>query len=84
MRCPACATDLKAEDRHGIQVAACQQCGGIWLQRGTLVRIIDRALSLIDEDLPREFTPDARYHNFLHDRGYGGSGKRSSSTFFHD
>jgi len=65
MRCPTCATDLKLEDRHGIEVAACPQCGGIWVQRGDLIRIIDRALSQIDEDLFLEPDQRGRYCNSL-------------------
>lgn len=44
MLCPACKnTTLVMSDRHGIEIDYCPQCRGVWLDRGELDKIIDRA-----------------------------------------
>ena len=44
MNCPVCKTELKITDRQGIEIDHCPQCRGVWLDRGELDKIIDRAL----------------------------------------
>ncbi len=43
MRCPVCAVDLKIADRQGIEIDYCPQCRGVWLDRGELDKLIERA-----------------------------------------
>jgi Zn-finger nucleic acid-binding protein len=43
MNCPACQTELKMADRQGVEIDYCPQCRGVWLDRGELDKIIDRA-----------------------------------------
>ncbi|GAB2853045.1 zf-TFIIB domain-containing protein [Microbacterium insulae] len=43
MKCPIDATDLLITDRSGIEIDYCPQCRGVWLDRGELDKIIDRA-----------------------------------------
>ncbi|HMO25748.1 MAG TPA: zf-TFIIB domain-containing protein [Tepidisphaeraceae bacterium] len=44
MKCPACSTtDLIMSDRHGIEIDYCPKCRGVWLDRGELDKIIERA-----------------------------------------
>lgn len=45
MNCPACSVDLKIAERQGVEIDYCPQCRGVWLQRGELDKIIDRALA---------------------------------------
>lgn len=40
MYCPLCATALRSVDRQGTQIDHCPQCGGLWLDRGELDRIV--------------------------------------------
>lgn len=44
MKCPVCkdVTLLMAE-KHGIEIDYCPECRGIWLDRGELDKIIERA-----------------------------------------
>jgi Zn-finger nucleic acid-binding protein len=44
MQCPACHTELKMADRQGVEIDYCPQCRGVWLDRGELDKIIDRAM----------------------------------------
>ena len=44
MQCPACKeVNLLMADRQGIEIDYCPQCRGIWLDRGELDRLIERA-----------------------------------------
>lgn len=44
MQCPACNNvNLAMTDRQGIEIDYCPECRGIWLDRGELDRLIERA-----------------------------------------
>ena len=44
MRCPVCAeSQLTMTERQGIEIDYCPQCRGVWLDRGELDKIIERA-----------------------------------------
>lgn len=44
MKCPACpTTTLVMTDRSGIEIDYCPDCRGVWLDRGELDKIIERA-----------------------------------------
>ena len=44
MLCPVCKTvNLAMTDRQGIEIDYCPQCRGIWLDRGELDRLVERA-----------------------------------------
>ncbi|VTT99616.1 Uncharacterized protein OS=Sulfurospirillum deleyianum (strain ATCC 51133 / DSM 6946 / 5175) GN=Sdel_0569 PE=4 SV=1: zf-TFIIB [Gemmataceae bacterium] len=41
--CPVCTSALMAADRQGVEIDHCPRCRGVWLDRGELEKIIDRA-----------------------------------------
>ena len=44
MQCPHCpGTTLVMAERHGIEIDYCPKCRGVWLDRGELEKIIERA-----------------------------------------
>lgn len=43
MKCPVDGTVLVITDRSGVEIDYCPQCRGVWLDRGELDKIIDRA-----------------------------------------
>lgn len=43
MKCPVCNVDLLMSERQGIEIDYCPQCRGVWLDRGELDKIIERA-----------------------------------------
>lgn len=43
MRCPVDGETLVMADRHGVEIDYCPRCRGVWLDRGELDKIIDRA-----------------------------------------
>lgn len=44
MKCPVCKNvTLLMTEKHGIEIDYCPECRGIWLDRGELDKIIERA-----------------------------------------
>ena len=43
MQCPTDGTTLVMSERSGIEIDYCPQCRGVWLDRGELDKIIERA-----------------------------------------
>jgi len=43
MNCPICTTPLTPVDRQGIEIDHCPRCRGVWLDRGELDKLIERA-----------------------------------------
>lgn len=43
MNCPSDGTTLLMSERQGIEIDYCPQCRGIWLDRGELDKMLDRA-----------------------------------------
>ena len=60
MKCPVDNVDLIMSERHGIEIDYCPTCRGVWLDRGELDKIIERA---IPQEAPRkqQAAPPPRY-----------------------
>ena len=43
MKCPTDNATLVMSERNGIEIDYCPECRGVWLDRGELDKIIDRA-----------------------------------------
>jgi uncharacterized protein len=44
MQCPNCPnTSLVMSDRQGVEIDYCPQCRGVWLDRGELDKLMERA-----------------------------------------
>ena len=43
MRCPVDNETLVMSDRNGVEIDYCPKCRGVWLDRGELDKIIERA-----------------------------------------
>jgi Zn-finger nucleic acid-binding protein len=49
MNCPIDGTTLLMSERQGIEIDYCPQCRGIWLDRGELEKLIERASQMEGE-----------------------------------
>ena len=47
MKCPIDDSPLSVSSRDGVEIDFCPQCRGVWLDRGELDKIIDRAAAAI-------------------------------------
>jgi len=52
MKCPVDSIDLIMSERSGVEIDYCPQCRGVWLDRGELDKIIDRAADLMAAPAP--------------------------------
>lgn len=43
MKCPVCSVALVMSERQGVEIDYCPQCRGVWLDRGELDKIIEKA-----------------------------------------
>ncbi|MCK0139404.1 zf-TFIIB domain-containing protein [Aliiroseovarius sp. F47248L] len=43
MKCPIDGTELLMMERHGVEIDYCPDCRGVWLDRGELDKIIEKA-----------------------------------------
>lgn len=85
MKCPVCPdSTLVMTDRQGVEIDYCPSCRGVWLDRGELDKLIDRAA---DQASPTAIpaAPPQRRPDFVDSDqhrgqgGYGGYPKRKKS-----
>jgi len=53
MNCPHCNVTLVMAERSGVEIDYCPQCRGVWLDRGELDKIIERAGALSPVAVPQ-------------------------------
>ncbi len=61
MNCPTCQVSLVMSDRSGVEIDYCPQCRGVWLDRGELDKIIERAASEAQPARPVPQVPNQPY-----------------------
>lgn len=44
MQCPICSVELVMSERQGVEIDYCPRCGGVWLDRGELDKIIKKSV----------------------------------------
>ena len=47
MKCPVCEVQLSISSREGVEIDFCPQCRGVWLDRGELDKVIERAAASV-------------------------------------
>ncbi|HEX7047739.1 MAG TPA: zf-TFIIB domain-containing protein [Gammaproteobacteria bacterium] len=77
MKCPVCKdVNLTMSDRQGIEIDYCPECRGVWLDRGELDKLIERA-SPEPQRQPERDTGYSRQASHDH-HGHSRKKKRSS------
>ena len=63
MNCPLDGSELRIADRSGIEIDYCPKCRGVWLDRGELDKMIERA-GAFDEsfDYAKKHDPHPQKH----------------------
>ena len=55
MKCPTCVNAmLVMSERQGVEIDYCPQCRGVWLDRGELDKLLDRAAAQASAQLPAQ------------------------------
>lgn len=59
MRCPVDNETLVMADRSGVEIDYCPKCRGVWLDRGELDKIIERAAAapVVPQPAPPQMAP---------------------------
>lgn len=55
MKCPVDGAELLMAERQGVEIDYCPQCRGVWLDRGELDKIIEKATPVVELDDPDPF-----------------------------
>jgi Zn-finger nucleic acid-binding protein len=84
MKCPHCPdATLAMTDRQGVEIDYCPQCRGVWLDRGELDKLIERAAvesapaarpappPAAPPHYPPQHRPDFVDSDYRHGHGYG-------------
>jgi Zn-finger nucleic acid-binding protein len=59
MKCPNDAATLVMSERSGVEIDYCPECRGVWLDRGELDKILDRAAAEFAPGAPAPVQPQA-------------------------
>ena len=85
MHCPVDNEILQMTERSGVEVDYCPRCRGVWLDRGELDKILERAEREIPRTVPMTGRPDGDYdreddRRYTYDRGgpYGDDDRRDT------
>ena len=62
MKCPIDDSPLSVSSREGVEIDFCPQCRGVWLDRGELDKIIDRAATSLAPTTSAEPVRSQRDH----------------------
>ncbi|MDP8970855.1 MAG: zf-TFIIB domain-containing protein [Actinomycetota bacterium] len=88
MNCPVDGTVLQMTERQGVEVDYCPQCRGVWLDRGELDKILDRAADVAplptmrtDRDRDVYRAGDVYRTDVDSERGAPGHHKRRKKSF---
>ena len=64
MKCPVDQGELVMSERQGVEIDYCPQCRGVWLDRGELDKIMDRAAQMeVRSDTQPSQQPAYREHS---------------------
>lgn len=84
LSCPKCESQMRSYERNRVVVDQCAGCGGLFLDRGELERLVEAESSFYTQTQtpppPREQREEPRYE----DRGYKGKKKKSKRSFLED
>jgi uncharacterized protein len=58
LKCPKCLAPMRAIERSGITVDRCMECGGVFLDRGELERLIHAEGEFVNTQARRGYRDD--------------------------
>jgi uncharacterized protein len=70
LTCPKCHGSMRSYERSGVTVDQCDECRGIFLDRGELDRLIDAEREWHSEPVRRESSWNDEYRDNRYDRRY--------------
>jgi len=83
MKCPIDGNTLVVAERSGVEIDYCPQCRGVWLDRGELDKIIERAASA-PASAPKQQQHTNSGHEDLNYKDRGCKKKKTVGGFLED
>ena len=80
MKCPVDGATLTMTERSGVEIDYCPECRGVWLDRGELDKIIDKAVppvALAEPSRPEARAPEPRRDEPRREEYRGGDDRRN-------
>jgi len=86
MNCPICNVSLVISERQGIEIDYCPKCRGVWLDRGELDKIIERANLELPQMQNRQngYAPQYRHSEKSHDDHHSKGHHNKKRSFLFD
>ncbi|MCO5315716.1 MAG: zf-TFIIB domain-containing protein [Solirubrobacterales bacterium] len=93
LSCPKCGSSMRSYERNQVVVDQCSGCGGLFLDRGELERLVEAESSFYESRQPRSDQPrsddrdrDERRHDdrHHHDDRHRKPKKKSKRSFLED
>src|SRR5918997_152178 len=81
MTCPKCQGEMRTYERNGVHVDQCNDCRGLFLDRGELERLVDAEGSFYSEPSAPAPRPDQSYGEYEH---RGKPHKKRKKTFLEE
>lgn len=82
MECPICDdVDLKITERQGIEIDYCPKCRGVWLDRGELDKIIERAAK-VEQEYETRLSSSHHHSSRYDDRHDSYASKRKNDNHY--
>ena len=72
MICPKCRGKMRTYERNGVVVDQCEECRGIFLDRGELEQLLDAQRGHVRRDMDDEGHHDRHDHDHDHDHEHEG------------
>lgn len=71
MMCPVCSVELVMSERQSVEIDYCPKCRGVWLDRGELDKIIEKATAAqpTQPELPRGHRGHSEDDHYKHQHG---------------
>ena len=74
MQCPKCSTEMLLKQRHETSIDYCPSCGGVWLDRGEIDKLIQVQSSYEDEHYKKYHYRNGDYDDYYYNNKYGRRG----------
>lgn len=86
LTCPKCESEMRSYERNDVVVDHCTGCGGLFLDRGELERLVEAESHFYGktQQPPAEKSAREPERRFDDDRGYKEKKKKSKRSFLED
>lgn len=74
MQCPKCSTEMMLRQRYETSIDYCPSCGGVWLDKGEIDKIIQIQRRDEDEHYNKYHYRNGDYDDYYYSNKYGRRG----------